>query len=981
MFSGNARATILLGIACFAATRVYALEPDRLISQYHKQVWQVEDGLPHNYVTALLEDATGFLLVGTDEGLARFDGLHFLPFDADAGLHIPQRWVSALLRDEKTRTLWIGTFDGSLIELRDGKVAANFGPLGSVFDLLSDGTGGVWASTRTGVVRSDGRTLTRISGLQRPPDTGWNVLAPNRSGGVLAVTVNGLFQVQDGRAVRAIGEESSLGQILAVESASDGTVWLGTTRGLFRFELRPESPRLTPVAGVPGPVVAILRDRNQTLWAGTWGRGLYRVTARGAQGWSSGRGLPEDFVRTLFEDREGDLWIGSRGGLTRWKDAAMVPLGVPEGLTGDFATTVNEDPQGDLWLGTWRGGLYRMHGGHLQPQPSPVPTLFFTVRALAFDRRGNTWIGNWEGLYRFDGKRYQHFGGESDSPYQHVSSLLFDRRGALWIGSSGNGLFRFASGTPDGSPPESFLAGAEVSSLVEDREGRLWVGTNRGVVWLDPGDPAKWSPVSGLPQDSIQSVSMDSEGRVWACTLSGALYLVTPRTLVFDKASGLSGYALYRLVDDDAGSLWVSSSRGVLQIRTSQIAEALRGPRRHLDVTVYGQEDGMRTIECHGLSQPAGNRASDGSIWFGTVKGFVQIRPYRHPSTTAPHVTVEQMSADGRPLSERSTVLAAGARNVEVQYTALNLSSPGKIEFRYRMDGFDPDWVEARSERIAHYNRLPPGNFTFEVAARNPGGAWSEPASLSVRQLPQFYQTWWFVALVTGVAAGLAAMAYRRHTQVLRARYEAVLTERNRIAREWHDTLVAGFSAISLQLEAIKSRLKQQPDRAEELIELTRRMVHHYRGEARRVIWDLRDSRPDSESLPDAISNALHQVTDGRNVEGSLSIVGEPVNAPRELEHNVLRICQEALSNAIRHGEPRSLRLELEYTPTWLRVRVRDDGAGFEPDRMNGLTGHFGLTVMRERARRFGGTLRLESRPGDGTIVEAKVPLQPADKA
>lgn len=969
MFRGGA---ILLGLAGFLAAGLYALEPDRLISQYHKQVWQVEDGLPHNYVTALLEDDTGFLLVGTDEGLARFDGLHFLPFEADRGLHIPQRWVSALLRGEATRPLWIGTFDGSLIALRDGKVAADFGSLGSVFDLLADGRGGVWASTRTGVVRSDGRAVRHIAGLQRPPDTGWNVLAPDASGGGLAVTVDGLFHVQGDHADRMAGNNAEWGQILTVASEANGTIWLGTTRGLFRFARQGGRP--AALAGVPGPVVAILRDRNGTLWAGTWGRGLYRITSRGAEGWSSGRGLPEDFVRTLFEDKEGDLWIGSRGGLTRWKDSALAPLGVPEGLTGDFATTVNEDPKGDLWLGTWRGGLYRLHDGHLQPQPSPVPTLFFTVRALAFDGRGNTWIGNWEGLYRFDGARYQHYGGEADSPYQHVSSLLFNRRGALWIGTSGGGLFRFANGTPEGAPPENFLAGAEVSSLAEDREGRLWVGTNRGVGRVDA--EGKWEAVSGLPQDSIQSVSTDEEGRVWACTLSGTLYLVSPRAVVLDQASGLPGYALYRLVDDHAGSLWVSSARGVLQIRSREIAEVLKGARRRLDVTVYGQEDGMRTIECHGLSQPAGNRARDGSVWFGTAKGFVQIRPYRRPAATAPQVTLEQIGADGRLLAESSSTLAAGARNVEVQYTAVNLSAPGKVQFRYRMDGFDPDWVEAHAERVARYNRLPPGNFTFLVEARNPNGNWSAPASLAIRQLPQFYQTWWFAVLVAAALAGMAGMGYRRHTQVLRARYEAVLSERNRIAREWHDTLVAGFSAISLQLEAIKSRLTQQPERAGELIELTRSMVHHYRSEARRVIWDLRDSRPDSETLPEAVSNALHQATDGRDVEGSLSIVGEPVSAPRELEHNVLRICQEALSNAVRHGEPRSLRLELEYTPAWLLVRVRDDGAGFEPDRLNGLTGHFGLTVMRERARRFGGTLRLESRPGDGTIVEAKVPLQ-----
>jgi signal transduction histidine kinase len=335
--------------------------------------------------------------------------------------------------------------------------------------------------------------------------------------------------------------------------------------------------------------------------------------------------------------------------------------------------------------------------------------------------------------------------------------------------------------------------------------------------------------------------------------------------------------------------------------------------------------------------------------------------------------------SDGNPLAAAHDVsLPAGSRNVEIHFTGFWFSSPEKIRFRYRLEGLDPAWIPDNGTRTARYNRIPPGTQRFLVSASLPGGTWSEPpAMLVLRQMPLFYQTRWFLLLIALAAIAVIIGLFRWRIHIIKMRYAVVTTERNRIAREWHDTLVAGFSAISLQLDAALLRLGERQDRVRELLEVTRKMVHHYRAEARRVIWDLRDTRPDSESFVDAVSSTLRRATEGKEIHGTMSVVGEPVSAPKDVELNLVRICQEALSNAVRHGQPEHLRLEVQYQPDLLKLRIEDDGGGFEPARMNGLnTGHFGLTVMQERARRFGGDFTLNSRPGRGTVIEATIPLR-----
>lgn len=974
-----------VALVCVAIPTLFALDPRHAIAQYHKRAWQVEDGLPRNYVTAILPSPEGYLLVGTDEGLARFDGQRFSPFDLAPGLNLSQRWVMKLLA-ARDASLWAGTFDGELVQVREGKTLYRYRTGASIFDLAEDPQGNIWASTRNGVYRCSPATPThtcaQIPGLSRPSDTAWNVLSVDATGDVWVITVDGLFRVSPQSVSRVMQNHAGFGELLSVLSDPAGALWLGTSQGLYRMTSPPRVETVERQPGLDGAVVSLLRDHDGLLWVGMWGKGVQCVRQGTVAGWTSHDGLPDDFVRTLSEDGEGNLWIGTRGGgLNRWKDSVMVTYGEREGLAGTFATTVASGPDGDLWLGTWRGGLYRLHQGKLQIQPPPVPTLYFTVRALALDRSGHPWIGNWEGFYEFDGARYHHY-AEPGSPYHHVSALLFDRAGRLWVGTSDNGLFVFPEGRPgtaDHKPPLQLAAGREITALLEDSSGRIWAGTTGGLGVIDHADAPqlRWNEASR--QTAISSITEDQQHRIWVCTNTTHVLLIEgPRTHRLSARDGLPPVVLYRAIDDGGGSLWISSAKGILQIPSRSIDDWLAHRRSSIASTLYGQEDGMRTIECHRLSQPAGGRAADGTVWFPTTKGFVRIQPRRVGPVAAPRLALEEIQVDGQPVAPKSPVrIHSGAHNIALRFTAFQFASPDKVRFRYRMEGFDPGWITPEDgERVARYNRLPPGRYRFLVNARMASGNWgSQVEAMTVEQLPRFYETGWFRLLLVAALAGMVFGIYRWRIHALRGRYALVLAERNRISSEWHDTLLAGFSAISWQLEETLSRLKSGSATARDTVEMALKMVHHYRAEARRVIWDLRENRPDSESLTGAITESLQQATAGMDIEMTMQVSGEPRRLPEDLERNVLRICQEAASNAIRHGRAKHIRVALEYQSQRLLARIEDDGSGFE--RTQSLTGHFGLAVMEERARRFGGRFTLESEPGKGTIVETEIPIRP----
>ncbi len=963
-------------IAIAGALPAPALDPSLRVSQYHRQYWQVEQGLPHSYVYSIRTGPDGFLLIATAEGLARFDGLAFRMVQADDDARLPHRWISSLLATQG-ETLWVGTFDGGIFELARGRIRSKHSAGASVFDLIEDTDGSIWASTREGVFHLRGGKLAREQGLGPPLDTSWNVFSLDASGTLWVLTRDGLFQRRNGRFVRRACTGPKGGEILTARRTRDGALWIGTTKGLYRV-----AEVETAIPGVAAPIVALLEDRDGVMWAGSWGKGLYRVHRGRAERWSTAQDLPDDFIRTLAEDQEGNLWIGMRsGGLGRWREPLLVPYGAPEGMIGDYASVVAPGPGGSLWLGTWRGGLYRLGQGALQSQPLPLPALYFTARSLAFDPQGHLWIGNWEGLFEYDGHTWRRFGVENESAIRRVSAILFDRSGALWLGSADQGLFRFPEGRPAAPPPEAMLQGMEITALSESSRGDVWAGTAEGL-WRIARKDGQLQMAPVFSSVRVHSITEDTRGRIWAAA-SGALLVITPtKVLVLDERHGLPKHSFYRILEDPGRGFWVSSQHGLLEITADSVEQVMSGISQRLAVVPYGREDGMRTVVCHGLSQPAGARAPDGSLWFPTDRGFIQVRTTSRRRQPAPRAVVEDVWADGAPLAmSGEPLLRAGARNIMIRFTALRFSTAGKVLFRYRLAGADQDWLEAGTERSARYNELPPGNHLFEVQARDPWGEWGEPASLLLRQQPRFSQTGWFLLLAGLTGASIVFSLYRWRLRAVRSRYAAILEERNRIGREWHDTLVAGLSAISLQIEAALSAIASRPERAADILQTTRSMVHHYRAEARRVILDLRDSRPLGETLASALEIALQRVVEPRGIRGAVAVDGQPVDLPPELHHNVLRICQEAVANAVNHANPRVVDVRLVFRPGSLRAIVQDDGHGFDRDCPQGERfNHFGITIMQERARRCGGSLRIDSSPGRGTTVEAVIPLPPSSK-
>jgi signal transduction histidine kinase/ligand-binding sensor domain-containing protein len=965
-----AKLLLALGVGVFWQP-VLALDPAVYISQYHKQYWQVEHGLPHSYVYSIGHDPDGYLLIGTAEGLVRFDGLHFRVFRVGDPLQLSQKWISSLL-SSRDGSLWIGTFDGALYEIAEGQVRSHHDLGGSIFQLAEDSDAILWASTRNGVFRRAGHGFVRQPELGPPLEMSWNVLHSDATGKLWVVTAEGLFERKKRGFMRRLANGGAIGDILTVCRARDGALWVGTSRGVYRMT---DGDISLPL--IRGPFVALLQDRDGVLWAGSWGKGLFRVHQDRVDQWSSARDLPDDFIRTLFEDREGNLWIGLRsGGVGRWRESRILNFGVPEGLAGDYGSVVAQGHEGSLWLGTWRGGLYRFSGGVMQPQPLPSPAFYFSISSLAVDLRGRLWLGNWEGLFESSLGGFRQHGARSGAPLRSINAILFDRTGGLWIGTDDKGVYRFPKGRPSDPAPAPLLPGQGITSLLEASAGTIWIGTKEGLYRCEtPTKPPE--AALGLPSTRVYSVTEDTRGRIWAAAF-GMLWLVSSgKVFVFDRKHGLPEQPLYRVVEDRRGNLWVSSPGGLLEIDADSVEQVLAGRRQDLLFEIHGREDGMRTAVLHGVSQPAGARGPDGSLWFPTVRGFVRILPEMRQKMPPPRSRIEEVTVDGRSAASMTRVdLGPDARNISIRYTALRFSTPGKVRFRYRLTGMHQDWVEAAHERIARFNELPPGVHEFQVQARDPWGPWGEVASIKLTQEPRFSQTLWFYLLVGSIAVALAASLFRWRILSVRSRYAAILEERNRIGREWHDTLVAGFSAISLQLEAALTALNGNPQRANEILEVTRRMVHYYRAEARRVIWDLRDSRPEHESLPSALNETLRRATESHGIQGSLVVEGRPAELPAELQHNVLRICQEAISNAVRHARPNTIEVKLIYSSGALRAIVKDDGCGFrEPLNELDAAGHFGLTVMRERARRHGGSLRVASSPGRGTSVEAEIPL------
>jgi ligand-binding sensor domain-containing protein/signal transduction histidine kinase len=991
--SGFVRGSATLFLVCLVAGIARAAPVAALLrlSEYQKQDWQVEDGLPESYVRMIAQRPDGVLLLATSSGLATFDGQRFqnVPIEVDGLVH--NEAVNTMLYG-RDHDLWIGT-DGRGVFHHTSSETINISERAGRFNerirtMYEDAEGVLWIATQNGVERFiDGKiellsTAGMISGDITTP------FAEDGLGGMFFVTSAGLFHWENGVTRRFLLHASSAVVPVAVYRDSQKRIWVGTTAGVVQLIPRKisshdPSDRFDQVtkAAVYSPVTVLLGDPAGNLWIGTRRDGIWRLGADGTSHWSSRNGLPDDTIRSLFVDKEQNLWIGMRtGGLSRWRKGALAPYGEPEGFHANFSANAFADSHGDLWLGTWGKGLFRRHNGQLSAANPPGMPVATPIRALAEDRRGHIWVGTWfDGIYRYDGHVFHHYLLGIESPGNAVSSILPDSRGGLWVGTY-TGLFYFPAGEIDLQRQSHLLESKLITCVIEDRDGSILVGTSTGLFRVRDGVVY---PVEGLPHPYVLSLTLDSMGLVWTGTKAGGLaWLQRERVTPLPASSGITPLLVNTAIEDQDRHLWLGTSRGIVRLSLPELHDVADGRQSQLSTVVFGKGDGMRSSECGGASNPTSTKTNDGTLWFATAKGFVRTTDVAEKAgSLSPTATITGWTLSNDP-SATDTVsgsradLEAGQPDIIFFFNA-GLSNPAHIEFRYRLAGYDAEWTNTRSHS-ARYRRLSPGNYTFEVQARNAGEEWLSPvAALSVRQRPHLYQTWYFYLAFALLTAAIATQLFRRRLQLMKGSIGIVLEERNRISRECHDTLMAGFAAISWQLEATAKLFRDSDSAATpaaKSCELARSMVSHCQAEARRIIWDLRDTEEVTNILSQALSRTLATNHMQDIVTTTLDVEGDEVPLAPGCVHHLVCIGQEAVTNAIRHAHPSSIAIHLKYESDALNLSIRDDGRGFyASDRSTSRRGHFGIPVMEERARKLGGTLRLQTSVGAGTEVTVRV--------
>lgn len=992
--AGSAPLLVLI-LTSFMAN-AHAAPPQNLrLSEYQKQDWQIEDGLPENSVRMIAQRPDGTLLLASSFGIATFDGQRFQSLPIEVAGIIDDEAVNAIL-PVGNEDLWIGTDGrGVLHHTRSGTI--NISEQAGLFNervrmLYRDSGGVLWIATQNGVERYANNHLEVVPGAGMISGDIITPFAEDGLGGMFFVTSSGLFHWRNGVAERYLLQLPAADAAVAVYRDPQQRIWVGTTKHVVQLLLKKPVSRQAPPqyeeavrATVRGPISVLLGDAQGNLWIGTRREGIWRLAPDGLSQWNSQNGLPDDAIRSLFIDDEKNLWIGMlTGGLSRWRKGALAPYGEPEGFHATYSANVFADSRGDLWLGTWGKGLFRRHNGQLIPTTPPTMPITTPIRALAEDRNGQIWVGTWfDGIYRYDGQSFHHYLLGTESPGNAVSSILPDKRGGLWVGTY-TGLFNFPSGEPDPTRRSHLLESQLVTCLIEDGDGSILVGTSTGLYRVRDGNV---TVLAGLPHPYILSLTRDSLGYVWAATKGGGLTVVRQDHVAAIPANaGLPGLPVNTTIEDGDGHLWLGTSRGIVRVSVSELHAVVDGYQNQLSAVVLGKADGMRSSETGGPSKPTSTRLPDGTLWFATTRGFVHTTDVAEQLWSASPVanivgwtpSNDSNATDIIGAAPGSRIdLEAGQPDLLLFFNGKLLSNPAHIEFRYRLAGYDAEWTTTRA-RVARYRRLPPGNYHFEVQARGSGEAWASPiASVAVKQHPYLYQTWYFYTALVLVTVAVAVQLFRRRVQLMKGRIGIVLEERNRIARECHDTLMAGFAAISWQLEATAKLFRDSGSDstpAANSCELARSMVAHCQAEARRIIWDLRDSDEVTNLLSQALSRTLSANHRQESIETTFDVEGDEIPLAPGCVHHLVCIGQEAVSNAIRHANPAHIMIYLKYDEDALSLSIQDDGRGFHGgDHSVARSGHFGIPVMEERARKLGGTFRLQSSVGQGTEVTVRV--------
>ena len=964
---------VLLAFPAGAYSHPFTPSRHEPLGDYTVATWGERDGVPPGRIRTIRQDGDGYLWLATDAGLMRFDGARFDEWRGTGSSRLPSGAATALLI-ARDRSLWVGvTGPSAIARVRNGAFTL-YGPGEGltgryVLSLTEDRAGTIWAATFQGLFQFRGdrwRAVGAAEGLAEGPVLG---TYEDREGQLWVATQSAVFRKASGSdhfdQIDVIGISSNLWQSFSEDAA--GRVWMTDFSEGYRLPgHRPPGVEKSPRHGFG---VQLLHDRRGDLWVATQGQGLWRVradaTSDGFQAATIADGLLSDSVQALFEDREGNLWMSTRDGLQRLSPRRVRPIrNMPIG------TTVAVTPDGSTWVGT-AGGLTqfstagRRDYGPADGLPGSV------VMALQAGEGDDLWVSTERGVSHFARGRFSPVLIPPGDGSHRVTGMVV-AGGTLWLRDFHSRLSQWSAGhttVPD-AVPDMFLKG--VTTLLADRAGNVWIAAG-GQIGVVPSNGRFHS--YNLSIGSIACIFEDAGGTLWVGGDDGLSLLSGDRFIPVTHGDGFPAN-VRTIVEDDLGFLWVGVASGILRLDRRELVEASTNPGHPLRYRLFNAADGVAGAPM-GEGRHSSVRASTGKLWFLTTSGVTVVDPHNlGESRPMPPIRIETVTADSRTLDATPGLqLVPRTSHVQIAFSVLTLTDPARVRFRYRLDDYDRDWVDAAAARQASYTNLPPGHYRFRVLANGGDGVWRDPGAVwDFGVEPIFYQTKWFQALCLCAVCLMVYASWRVHVRQVRRQFALVLAERIRMSRAIHDTLLQGLAALALQVDDLSHTVATSPQSARDRMLRIRRQVEDSIREARHSIWDLRSPMLVSRDLPRALREAGERVIAGRPVELDVKVSGSARTSAPLVDEQLLLIGQEALSNAVRHGGATIVTVELDYRDDETRLRVRDDGCGFDPDEASRRQDRYGLVSMRERAEQVRGHVVISSVPGKGTDVQAIVP-------
>lgn len=983
--------------------------------------WNEADGLPDRTVRGILQTRDGYLWIGTPYGLARYDGLRFTIFNHGNTPEMVDDHCTSLVEDQQGN-LWVGTRNGPL-RFGDGvtrfnlltgepqeehiRVAAHemvvyavhcdaqgriwagteaggfrlefgrFVPVGregpepvafKVNLIKEDATGRLWMGTDHGPARlgTDDRTFG-LPGLELVPPQERSVTAMETTvdGTLLAMmrrpghNPDTVYRFQDGTWVRAWDRDQR--DFAPLFKDRSGTLWLQEFNvGLLNFRNGQFSPSLP----FPPPSVGFLslaQDHEDNLWSGADRAGMLQLQPRRIEVYGPGEGLAHPNSWTICEGRDGAVWIGTDGGVSRLQAGRMTHYTTANGLLRNDARAIIEDGQGRIWIGTG-GTLATIDGEAIENVSLGDDWVDNKIRALHAGRDGSVWVGTIRGVHRLQGDLRQSWFTDRGNEAPDVRVILEDRSGRVWLGTYGQGLHLLEDGvitrcfvTTNGLPSNFVWA------LHEDSSGRLWIGSDRGLARYDGSRFARFDTHHGLPDNLVNHI-----------------------------------------LEDDFGDLWISHDRGIYRVAMAQLDDVAADRQRIVEAISYGEEDGMPSNETNGQkSQPAGWKTRDGRLWFPTTKGVVVFDPANLPDNPhAPRVVIEQVRANGRVIFDnqenyRSTPRGSGAGSLlelapgsahilEFTFTGITFTAADQVQFRYRLSGVDPDWIEAGMARQAYYSNFRPGDYTFEVRARNKYGVWSSQAAiLDLDYVPYYYQTRWFAFLVgitlVGVILGLYQWRMIQVRRIQRLEQQmARFQERERLARDLHDGLGASLTHLRMLTDFNEAK-EGSAEHGSQLVRATQEALQALKE----ITWA---ANPATDTLEELTSRIAHYAETFLASAGIRCRLDLPDTLPElrfspDQKQALFYASKETLNNVVKHAHATEISLRVTVDGEWVKFNITDNGVGFEPAVTRGrasFQGGAGLPNLLQRIESSGGRFHLSAEPGKGTAVEWRIPIHPS---